>query len=112
MLASMLREGSSIAMVEQSLWELPAIVFCSTHRSVPCSAIIREASSCSTWEPIQRPTARHYAESETLNHPLLSFNCCGDLIYVAPSSFRRTIAAEIAFELSDPPDASFILWFF
>ena len=29
-----------------------------TRRSVPCSAIIREASSYSRWEQIQRPTAR------------------------------------------------------
>ena len=42
--------------------------FCYTHRSVPYSAIIRETSSCSRWEQIQRPIARHYAESETLEH--------------------------------------------
>ena len=35
-----------------------------THRSVPCSAIIREASPFSRWEQRQRPTARHYPESK------------------------------------------------
>lgn len=33
------------------------MTFCYTHRPVPCSAIIREASCCSRWEQIQRPTA-------------------------------------------------------
>lgn len=32
--------------------------FCYTQRSVSCQAIIREASSSSRWEYIQRPTAR------------------------------------------------------
>ena len=45
------------------------VSFCSTHRSVPCSAIIREASSCSSWEQIQRATARQCAESEELRIP-------------------------------------------
>lgn len=35
-----------------------------THRSVSCSATTREVSSCSRWEQIQRPTARHNAENE------------------------------------------------
>lgn len=35
-----------------------------SNRPVPCSAIIRTASFCSSWEQIQRPTARNYAESQ------------------------------------------------
>ena len=34
------------------------MTFCCTHRSAPCSAIIREASSCSRWEQTQRPRGR------------------------------------------------------
>ena len=39
------------------------MTFCYTNRSVPCSAIIREAPSCSRWEQIQRPTATHGTEN-------------------------------------------------
>ena len=31
-----------------------------------------EASSCSIWEQIQRATAKHYTESETLKHTALN----------------------------------------
>ena len=46
------------------------MIFYYIHRSVFCSSIIREASSCSKWEQVQRPKARQYAESEseTLGH--------------------------------------------
>ena len=37
---------------------------CYICRSVPCSVIIREASSCNKWEQIHRLTSRHYAENE------------------------------------------------
>ena len=37
---------------------------CSTDKPVPYGAIIREASSCSKWEQIERPTASQDAESE------------------------------------------------
>ena len=43
------------------------MTFCHTHRSIPCSAKVREASSC-RWEQIQRSIARHYVESETSKH--------------------------------------------
>lgn len=35
-----------------------------THRSELYLAFIRETPSCSRWEQRQRPTARHYSESE------------------------------------------------
>jgi hypothetical protein len=44
------------------------MIFCYTQRSVPCSAIIQEAFSCSRWEQIQKPTARHYAEKDLGTH--------------------------------------------
>ena len=41
------------------------MIFCYTHRSVNMdSDVIREASSCSRSEQIQRPTARHYAKRD------------------------------------------------
>lgn len=40
------------------------MAFCYAHRSLPCSVIIREASSCLRREQIQRPSARQCAESE------------------------------------------------
>lgn len=40
------------------------MTFCYTRRAAYCSAIIREASSCSGWEQTQRPTARQNARSE------------------------------------------------
>lgn len=40
------------------------MTFCYTYRSVSCSAIIREASSCSRWEQIQRSTTGLCSESE------------------------------------------------
>lgn len=46
--------------------------FCYTHGSVPCTAIIRKASSCGRWEQIQRLPVRHYAEWETLGHSALN----------------------------------------
>jgi hypothetical protein len=36
---------------------------------VSCSAIIRDASSCSILEQTQRPTARHYTERENTHFP-------------------------------------------
>lgn len=36
-------------------------VLCYTHRSVPCSTIIKEASPSGMWEQKQRPIARPYA---------------------------------------------------
>ena len=36
------------------------MTFCWTDRSLSCSPMIREASSCSRWEQTQRPTARRY----------------------------------------------------
>lgn len=39
-----------------------------THRSRPFSGIIRETSSCSQWDQIQRTIARHFSETETLAH--------------------------------------------
>lgn len=33
-----------------------------THRSMPCPVIIKDVSSNSKWECVQRPTARKYAE--------------------------------------------------
>lgn len=40
------------------------MTFCYTQRSLPCSAIIKKASSCRTQEQIQRPTDRQHSESE------------------------------------------------
>lgn len=40
---------------------------------VPCLAIICEAFTCSRWEQTWRPTARKYAEAETLEHSAV--NC-------------------------------------
>lgn len=40
------------------------LTVCYTQRSVPCSAITREAFSYSRWEQIRRPTARRYSENE------------------------------------------------
>ena len=40
------------------------MTFCYIHRSLPNSAIIIEASSCSRWEQIQRPTYIQYTENE------------------------------------------------
>lgn len=34
------------------------MTFCYAHRSVPCSAIIKEVVSCSRWGQIQKPTDR------------------------------------------------------
>jgi hypothetical protein len=48
---------------------LDNILLCS---SVPCSAIIREPFSCSRQKQIQRLTARHYAESKTLEHTAIN----------------------------------------
>lgn len=45
-------------------WLLMAFWY--THRSVPCSAINREASSWSRWKQIQRTTGRQYSESREL----------------------------------------------
>ena len=39
------------------------MIFCCTYRSVPCLVIIREASSVSRWEWVQRPIGSHYEES-------------------------------------------------
>lgn len=41
------------------------MTICQTHRPVPCSATIREASSSHRWEQTQRPTGRHFAVSES-----------------------------------------------
>lgn len=41
------------------------MIFCSSHRSVLCLVIIREASCSSKLELIERPTARFYAEWES-----------------------------------------------
>lgn len=46
------------------------------HISVPDPVFIREASSSSRWEQMQRLTARHYVEGESKNLPLdLSGSC-------------------------------------
>jgi hypothetical protein len=58
-------------------WLLTAC--CYTHRSVPCSAIIREASSCSRWQQIQRCIARLYAESERLWNAQLNWMSLANL---------------------------------
>ena len=39
-------------------------MFCCAHRLAPCSAVLRDAPSCSGWEQKQRHTARHYVENE------------------------------------------------
>ena len=39
------------------------MIFCYNHRSVLHS--IREASTCSRWEPLQRPTTRHLSLSHS-----------------------------------------------
>lgn len=41
-----------------------SLSFCFTHRLMTCSTFIREASSCSILEQIQRPMARHCAENQ------------------------------------------------
>ena len=38
------------------------VILCYTHRSRPFSGIIRETSSCSQWDQIQRTIANHYGE--------------------------------------------------
>lgn len=48
------------------------MTFCHTHRSGPCSATIQDASPCSRWEWIQRPTARVCGEGETWEHSALT----------------------------------------
>ena len=40
------------------------MTFCYTHRSVPCSAMIREASSCNSWEQTETHS-QIYTESRT-----------------------------------------------
>lgn len=40
------------------------VIFCHTHRSDPCSAVTREALSCSRWEQVHKPRTRQFAESE------------------------------------------------
>lgn len=44
------------------LWVL--ITFWYIHRPLPCSVILREASSCSRWEQIRKPANRQYVESQ------------------------------------------------
>lgn len=39
---------------------------CYTHRSIPCSVIIKEASFWSRWTQVQRPTFRHYSGEKNL----------------------------------------------
>lgn len=39
------------------------MIFCSTYRWVPCSNFIREASSGSNLELVEKPTAKHYMGS-------------------------------------------------
>lgn len=46
------------------------MTFCYTQRSMPCSAIITETSSCSRGK--QRATARHYTEWKTLGYSALN----------------------------------------
>ena len=46
------------------------MVFCYTHKSMPYSVIIREASVCSRQEQMQGPTVRH-VESVSLEHTAL-----------------------------------------
>ena len=41
------------------------MIFCYSYRSVPYLDIVREASSGSRWEQMQRPAARHYVESQS-----------------------------------------------
>lgn len=40
------------------------MTFWYNYRSVPFSGIIRDASSSSIWEQIQRPAGRYYEENE------------------------------------------------
>ena len=49
------------------------MIFCSTHKSMPYSDIMRDASSCKRLKQIQRPTARHYMERKSLKHTALNF---------------------------------------
>jgi hypothetical protein len=44
------------------------MIFCYTHRPVPCWSTVTEDFSCNRWEQIQRPTVRHYTEGGTLEH--------------------------------------------
>lgn len=50
---------------------VPSTTFSYTHRSVFRSAVIRETSCCSRWEPMQRRTTTPYAECEALVHAVL-----------------------------------------
>lgn len=58
------------------------LTLCCTHRSVFCTAIIREGSSCSRWEEIQRSTARHMQRAEVLENSALK----GCLHYIHTST--------------------------
>jgi hypothetical protein len=51
-------------------WLLTA--FCYTHRSVPCSPIIREVSSCSNGNSTETHSQTVFREWETLEHSALS----------------------------------------
>lgn len=53
----------TITLLKSSLW---LITFCSTCRSAPHSAHLRQPSSCGRWELIQRPTTGHYEERKKL----------------------------------------------
>ena len=62
-------------------------MFCYIHRSVPCSAIIREASSYNKWEQIEKHTAKHNTENERLGTLSFKWNNSTNPI---PSGFKKT----------------------
>lgn len=41
------------------------MIFCCIARLMPCPVVIRESSSSSRWEKVQRCTARHHVERES-----------------------------------------------
>ncbi|XP_076408128.1 uncharacterized protein LOC121822864 isoform X2 [Peromyscus maniculatus bairdii] len=66
------RKNSLACTPALSLFFPPRMFFKAKDQCLPCSAIIGEASFCTGWGQIQRPTERPYAERETLEHSALN----------------------------------------